>query len=116
MPAITVKCLRMRFLSRAIPTFFMATRHWLRGAALDVPDDVILTETRENKDALEKAFSYRGKEHLLVAQRGHMFIMQYATFIPMETVWKDRNRAQLGFYQGFCQGALPRENGRREGR
>ncbi len=66
------------------------------GRGLDVPDDLILAETRENRDMLAKDFSYGGRQYLLIAQRGHKFNMQYVTLIPMETVWKDMNRAQLG--------------------
>ncbi len=66
------------------------------GRGLQVPDDVVLEELKEDRETLEKDILYEGRHYLLVAQRGHKFQMQYATLIPMETVWKDMGRAQLG--------------------
>ncbi len=51
---------------------------------------------KDNQDVLSKDILYGGRQYLLVARRGHKFNMQYATLIPMETMWKDMGRAQLG--------------------
>ncbi len=66
------------------------------GRGLDVPDDVVLSEAKENRDVLSKDISYDGRQYLLIAQRGIKFNMQYAALIPMEAVWKDMGKAQLG--------------------
>jgi AraC-like DNA-binding protein len=63
---------------------------------LQVPDDIILGEVRENQDTLVKDLSLDGRQYLLTAQRGLKYNMQYATLIPMETVWAGMSRAQWG--------------------
>ncbi len=66
------------------------------GRGLNVPDDVVLDSIKGNQDVLTKDISYGGRQYMLIAQRGHKFDMQYATLIPMETMWKDMSKAQLG--------------------
>ena len=63
---------------------------------LAVSDDAIQSEVMGNRDTLVKDLTFDGRQYLLIAQRGSKFNMQYATLIPMETVWKDMSRAQLG--------------------
>ena len=64
---------------------------------LDLSDEAVYAHVEGNQGTLSKDVSLGGRQYLLVAQKGHMYDMQYVTLIPVENMRGVMNSAQLGF-------------------
>ncbi len=64
---------------------------------LSVADEAVWAQIKENQGTLSKDVTLEDRQYLLVAQKGHMFDMQYVTLIPVENMRDIMNKAQLGF-------------------